>query len=64
MTKHVLIDSHVHQQETPIWGAVRKETLFSENCSTLIQYGGENSTNVEELYIAAVRTAWPWDSSV
>lgn len=28
-----------HQQETLIWGAVKKETLFSANSSTVIQQG-------------------------
>ena len=38
-----------HQQESPIWGMVEKNVLFSANSSTVIQRSCEKNTAVEQL---------------
>lgn len=37
-----LLASIQHQLESPVWGVVKKKTLFSTNSSIMIQHGCKN----------------------
>lgn len=50
------------QQESPIWGAVKKEILCCANSSTVIQHGCENSTAVGPSAVAALFCPTPLHS--
>lgn len=38
-----------HQQESPVWGEVKKQTLFNANSSTVMPQACENCRAMEQL---------------
>lgn len=43
-----------HQQETLIWGAAKKETLFSANSSTVIQQGRVAAEQINSVLYSSI----------
>lgn len=46
---------HQHQQESPIWGVVKKEILFSAKSSIVMQHVCEDRMTVEQLSSATAK---------
>lgn len=47
------------QQESPIWGVVKKETLFSVNSSVMIQYGCGTAQECYSSIMHRHAVRWP-----